>query len=269
MRLRVHHETNYSYDSPVVATYQMLRLTPRAHDGQRVISWRVQTTHGHDLPSFIDGFGNIVHCHALNRRHKEAKILAIGEVETFAGDGIVRGAAEPMPPLFFLRNTALTMPDRAVETFAREVAGQLPPLAALHALMGTIRARIAYRTGVTDAATTAAEVLEKGCGVCQDHSHLFIAAARVLGIPARYVGGYFWPAADAEPYNAAHAWAEAFIDDLGWVSFDSTNGVCPTESHIRASVGLDYLGAAPVRGVRLGGASETLSVTVMVASIDQ
>lgn len=269
MRLQVKHETRYVYDAPVQAMSQLLRLAPRAHDGQRVLSWQVRAVPGRPLPSFIDGFGNIVHCHAINHPHRAVSILVAGEVETTATDGVVRGAAEPLPPLFFLRETALTAPAPAIADFARTIGGEMSALAALHALMGAVRERVAYQAGATDAATTAAEALARGVGVCQDHAHLFIAAARVLGIPARYVGGYLWAGMAPEQDQASHAWAEAFVPDLGWVGFDPSNGVCPTDAYIRASVGLDYLSAAPARGIRRGDAAETLAVTVTVTAGDQ
>ena len=97
-------------------------------------------------------------------------------------------------------------------------------------------------------------------GVCQDLTHVFIAAARSLGIPARYVGGYFHRNDGVIEQDAGHAWAEAFVPELGWVAFDPANGICATDAHVRVAVGLDYLGAAPVRGTRYGGAGETLAV---------
>ena len=95
------------------------------------------------------------------------------------------------------------------------------------------------------------------------------AAARMLGVPARYIGGYLWTGHDGRDYDASHAWAEAFVPDLGWVGFDPANRICPTASYIRASVGLDYWSAAPVRGVRKGASTETMAVKVTVGVGDQ
>jgi transglutaminase-like putative cysteine protease len=137
-------------------------------------------------------------------------------------------------------------------------------IARLHALMHGVRDRMAYRAGTTDSQTSAAEALASGVGVCQDHAHLFIAAARALDVPARYVGGYLWTGDDDAEYEASHAWAEAYVDDLGWVGFDPANRLCPTENYIRVGIGLDYWTAAPVRGIRRGVADEALSVRVQV-----
>src|SRR5262249_41703089 len=101
-------------------------------------------------------------------------------------------------------------------------------------------------------------------GVCQDYAHVFLAAARHIGIPARYVSGYFLRADGENQQEAGHAWAEAYLPDLGWVAFDPANGISTTDAHVRVAIGLDYLGAAPVRGVRFGGAGESLAVNVHI-----
>ncbi len=271
MRLRVRHQTAYSYDSPIAAAIQTLRLTPRNYDGLRVVQWRVWSDRRRELPVFIDGYGNPTHCHAVNYPHTDATVFVEGEVETAATHGIVRGAPEPLPPLFFLRRTPLTVPDAALEALARQAAPQGSVLKQLHALLHLVRDRVDYLRGATDVATTAAEALAAGAGVCQDHAHIFIAAARQLGIPARYVGGYIWTGLETQEYQATHAWAETFVHDLGWVGFDPANRICPTEAYIRTSVGLDYRSAAPVRGIRRGAGAETLSVAVNViqAGVDQ
>ena len=93
-------------------------------------------------------------------------------------------------------------------------------------------------------------------GVCQDLTHIFIACARSLGIPARYVCGYFFRADGVVEQSAGHAWAEAFVDGLGWVAFDPANRISATDAHLRVAVGLDYLSAAPIRGTRYGGGDE-------------
>ncbi len=192
MRLQVSHQTAYRYEGAVAAVAQTLRLTPRSYDGLTVLSWRVWTDTRRELPAFIDGFGNVTHTHAINRPHEHAVICVEGEVETIPCHGVVRGTHEPLPPLFFLRQTPLTAADPAIEGLAREAAGAGAVLKQLHALLHLVRDRLDYRVGATDPTTTAATALAAGAGVCQDHAHLFIAAARLLGIPARYVGGYLW-----------------------------------------------------------------------------
>jgi transglutaminase-like putative cysteine protease len=263
MRLTVRHQTAYHYASPIAYAIQTVRLAPRSNDGQTVLRWAVLGEAGRALPSYVDGYGNLVHCHSVTRPHASAAILVEGEVETRDTFGVLRGAAEPLPPAFFLRETPLTAADAGVAELAQKVRGR-GTLDRLHRLMNAVRDRIAYRLGATETTTTAAEALARGSGVCQDHAHLFIAAAKCLGIPARYVSGYLWTGEQEQNLEASHAWAEAYVTDLGWVGFDASSRICPTEAYIRTSVGLDYWAAAPVRGIRRGEASETLAVKVRV-----
>lgn len=266
MRIRISHETLYRYDAPPGGVIQTLRLTPRNHDGQFVIDWRIDVSEDCRLDAQEDAFGNIMHAFTADGPFTSLRVLVEGEVETQATHGIVRGGVERFPPSLYLRETALTRVDSAIVEFARGArqAGAGDPLSLLHRLLEQVREEIAYDTDPTHAGTTAAEAFALRRGVCQDLTHIFIAAARTLAIPARYIGGYFHRADGVRQQDAGHAWAEAFVPDLGWVAFDPANGLCATEAHIRVAVGLDYLGAAPVRGTRYGGAGETLSVAVHV-----
>jgi transglutaminase-like putative cysteine protease len=266
MRLLIRHETRYRYDTPVDRTLQMLRLTPRSHDGQEVLRWRVVPPAGANLAPGEDGYGNTVDMMSLERPHDALTLLVEGEVHTHDTQGIVTGTIEPFPPAFYLRPSPLALADAALRDLADTVAAEAgpDPLARAHALTRTVRERIAFQPGQTDSATTAAEALAAGIGVCQDHTHVFLACARHLGLPARYVGGYLLMADGSVEQAAGHAWAEAFIDGLGWVGFDAANGICPTEHYVRVAIGLDYRDAAPVRGLRHGGSGEALEVTVRV-----
>jgi transglutaminase-like putative cysteine protease len=129
--------------------------------------------------------------------------------------------------------------------------------------MAKIRQTMVYDTVPTEATTTATEAIALRRGVCQDFAHVFISGARHLGLPARYVSGYLYDP-KVPSTSGGHGWAEAYIEDLGWVGFDPTNGTAPTEDHIRVAVGLDYLGAAPISGTRFGGSGEVLTVHVEV-----
>jgi transglutaminase-like putative cysteine protease len=210
---------------------------------------------------FRDGFGNAVDLVTVGTPHRELAIEAEGTVETSDCSGVVAGLAKSIPPRVFLKETEQTRPDAAIRDLARSV-GETDPLDRLHALAGLVRDRVDYVAGITDAHTGAAEALADAKGVCQDHAHIFISAARTLGIPARYITGYL-VMDDTEPAEAHHAWAEAWIDPLGWIAFDVANRVCPTDRYVRLAAGLDAGYAAPIIGSRRGGASEKLDVTVI------
>jgi transglutaminase-like putative cysteine protease len=198
--------------------------------------------------------------------HDGLTIEASGVVETEDRCGIVRGLKESAPRRVFLRETPRTRPDKAIRDLARSVSGGSEPaetLDCLHGLMRAVRDAVEYEIGATHQNTTAAEALAAGKGVCQDHAHVFISASRLLAIPARYVCGYFLSGTIA-PSEAHHAWAEAWVDGLGWVGFDAANGMCPTERYVRLACGLDAASASPVRGTQRGGENEDLDVKVEV-----
>jgi transglutaminase-like putative cysteine protease len=266
MRIRVSHLTTYRYHTPASSVIQVLRLTPRNHEGQYVARWRIELSADCRLDQHEDAFGNITHAFTAEGPFNELKVLVEGEVETRDTEGIVEDAVERFPPSLYLRETALTKPDEAIVDFAkaaRQAAGD-NVLKLMHLVLNRLHGDMRFDTDPTQPTTTAAEAFTLKRGVCQDLSHIFIAAARSLGIPARYVGGYFHRNDGVIEQDAGHAWAEAFIPDLGWVAFDTANGISATDAHVRVAVGLDYLGAAPVRGMRYGGGGETLAVKVLV-----
>lgn len=264
MRIRIKHRTAYAYDAPVSSITELLRMTPRDHDGQRVRRWRIDLDHDARLQETEDAFGNVVHILSLHRPLDSIAILVDGEVETEDTVGVVSGAIERFPPGLFLRETALTKPTPAIKDFAADVVGNDRNLDGLHRLLLAVQKEVTFENGPTHTATTAAEAFAGKRGVCQDLTHVFIAAARCSGIPARYIAGYLLPEDGQAAQDAGHAWVEAHVHGLGWVGFDPANGISPTAGHVRVAVGLDYLGAAPVRGSRSGGSEERLEVSVVV-----
>jgi transglutaminase-like putative cysteine protease len=266
MRLRILHETVYRYDMPVRNVIQTLRLTPRSHDGQHVLNWRIDLSENSLLDQDEDAFGNITHVFSAEGPLQQLSVLVEGEIETQDTGGMVRGTIERFPPSFYLRETPLTQPDDAILSYARGLdqgAGG-NRLTFLHALLTGLRGDLVYDLKATGTATSAAGAFALKRGVCQDFAHIFIAAARSRGVPTRYVGGHFRRNDGVTSQQAGHAWAEAHVPDLGWVAFDPANGICATEAHVRVAVGLDYQGAAPVRGSRQGGGKEAMVVAVNV-----
>ena len=271
MRIRIHHETRYRYDPPARAVVQILRLTPRSHAGQYVRKWRIDLDHDCRLRAGEDALGNITHSFAHDQPTDQLTVTITGEVETVDTAGVVRNTVERFPPTFFVRETPLTRADAAIRALAGEAAAQEQgdPLRTLHRLTARLPELIRFEPGTTSSATGGAEALALGRGVCQDHAHVLLAAARSLQIPTRYVSGHLFRHDGDSVQDAAHAWAEAFVPDLGWVGFDPANGISPTDAHVRVAVGLDYLGAAPVRGTRYGGGGESLEVQVRVEEVQR
>ena len=266
MRLRILHETTYRYARPATRAIQGLKLTPRGHDGQFVVNWRIDVDHDCRLEAATDPFGNTAHAFTVEGPLGGLVITAEGEVETQDTQGIMHGQVERFPPVIYLRDTNLTISDAAIRDFADTIVTEAGPdrLAILHGLMAAIRARLVFNVDATDTGTSAVEAFALGHGVCQDFAHIFIAAARYLGIPARYVSGYLFRADKTHGQEAGHAWVEALVEEVGWIAFDPTNDICATEAYVRLAIGLDYLGAAPIRGTRYGGSGETLAVRILI-----
>ena len=270
MRICVAHETSCRYDPPCTGVIQTLRLMPRNHAGQYVVNWRIDVSADCRLERQEDAFGNVMHSFSIAGPLCELRLLVEGEVETQDTAGVVRGAVERFPPGLFRRQTALTHADKAILAYA----GQFPRpsatsmLATLHSLLARMHDDFAFDAAAAPPDSPAADSFTRGRGTSQDLAHIFIAVARALGVPARFVAGYFRGGEGALAHNAghgsSHAWAEAHVPDLGWVGFDPANGICITDHHVRVAVGLDYLGAAPVRGAHYGGGREDVAVKLEV-----
>ena len=212
-----------------------------------------------------DAFGNVTHV-LTEGAIADLTINVEGLIETHDTGGVLRGTDERFPPSLFLRSTPLTEVNPAMATFARELRAESEDdvLGFLHALMMQINEHMTFDEDPTNSGTSAVEAFGLKRGVCQDYAHIFIACARSGGVPARFVSGHFLRSDGMVNQQAGHAWAEAFVPDLGWVGFDPANCICTTDAHARVAIGLDYLGAAPVRGTRYGGGTETLTVAVKV-----
>ncbi len=264
MRLTISHSSVYRYASPVPYGLQELRLTPRSGPSQRVTGWETVVEGGVKQVSFDDQYMNRVDLVRLASGTTEVSVVAEGEVETIDTAGVVAHHDGFAPLWLFRRETPLTAPGSAVRRLARGLdrAGS-DWVAMMHTLSARIREEVEYETGTTGAESTAEDALAAGRGVCQDHAHIFVTAARHLGHPARYVSGYLM-LDDRVDQDASHAWAEVWIEGLGWVGFDVSNGISPDERYVGVARGLDYRDAAPISGVRFGSGDEELHVSVQV-----
>lgn len=265
MRLSIRHSTHYEFTQPVAHGLQRLRLTPKSTHGQRVIDWQMHLEGVHQQTQYEDHHHNSTVLVSVLSGTSAITITCSGTVETSDNAGIVGPHTGPMPLWTFLMQTELTRPGakmRALAAGADFNAGT-NTLDGLHNLATAVLENVHYETGRTDTDTPAEEALAAGHGVCQDHAHIFIGAARLLGIPARYVSGYLMMD-DRIDQEAGHGWAEAHIDGLGWVGFDVSNGISPDPRYVRVASGRDYRDAAPVTGISYGPGESSLAVTLAV-----
>jgi transglutaminase-like putative cysteine protease len=261
MKLVINHHTAYAYDEEVQRSLQFVRLYPRDNDRQKIINWEL-TLPGNCLET-ADAYGNVLYVVTMEKPHKELEIRAQGTVEISAEE--VR--PDTINPLYFLRTTRLTRVDAAIRDFAEQHGRQKGKLtkSTLNQLAEALRNYLQYEIGATQVDETAAEVFAKGRGVCQDYVHIFLTCCRYLEIPARYVSGYVFRG--EERNYSSHAWVEAWIDEQ-WHTFDVTLGIYTPENHLQIAIGLDYLEACPVRGVRWGGKGESMNAFAAVELVD-
>lgn len=264
MRLAIRHTTRYRYEGPIVHGLQRLRLTPKETQGQSIIDWTMEYEGASEQLSYDDQNFNHVTLVAVDEGVREVVVTCGGTVDTQDQAGVIGQHAGHLPLWAFLSETKLTEAGPLVRELIADVErSEEGMVETLHNLSAKIRESVEYETGQTGVATTAEEAVEAGQGVCQDHAHIFLAAARALEIPARYVSGYLMMD-DRIEQEATHAWAEAWVQNLGWVGFDISNGISPDPRYVRVATGRDYRDAAPVTGISFGAASENLSVDLAV-----
>ncbi len=263
MRIAIEHTTHYRFSPGIQAGLQRLRLTPRSVRGQVVSDWSITVEGARVQLEYDDHNANRVTLIAFEPGTREVAIRSGGIVETTDQAGILGRTPGYLPRWHFLDPTPLTQVGPRVRALVARLAPDSNMLARLHALADLVAGSVTYELGHTDAASSAEAVLAAGHGVCQDHAHVFIAAARLLGVPARYVSGYLLMD-DRVDQEAGHAWAEAEVEGLGWVGFDISNRICPDARYVRVASGADYRDAAPVTGIRVGTSDETMQVRLAV-----
>ena len=266
-RFEIEHTTRFSYSGPITETVMEVRLRPLDGRGQHCLDFSLEVSPRMPVGTYRDGYGNRVHYFNLLRAHDRVRVTSHSLVEMDLENNRER-SAEPDLVFDFLRfRPPVTDAPGVRRLAARHAPADLasgPAIeTALDALTVAISHDFTYDPAVTSVYTGVEEVLELRAGVCQDFAHLFIAAARAMGIPARYVSGYIHiPGDGGVTEGASHAWAEAWVPGAGWVGFDATHPIRAGENHVRVAVGRDYRDAAPTRGVYVGTASGTMNVIV-------
>lgn len=258
MLLSIHHETIYQYSHPVDYTIQQLRLTPRVESQQRAMNWKISALGRYQR--HIDAYGNLGHILVMDTRHDEIRISVSGQISVDERNAYRPSDGGEVPILAYLQATRLTETDEAIRDMARrhlEYGDSC--IDNLFKLIAYIQDEVELIPNIADVQNPAIDVLQKRRGTCHDQSHLFIACCRAANLPARYVSGYIH--AGDSTHAASHAWVDVWIEGMGWVSFDVTNGRFTSAEHCRLAVGRDYLDACPVRGVRQDATEVKISVS--------
>jgi len=269
-RLRVTHETKFEYDAPARASYNELRLTPRTERHQTALETKVVTLPAAPQYSYVDYWGTQVVAFNIDRGHEALSIVGSSLIDT-------QRAEEPEDASWDeVADASLTMADHLSHKLFTEPGPQLTELAAslraerplqtAQRILDHTHHALRYVRGVTDVHTSAYEAFEDGAGVCQDFAHLALAMTKSVGLPSRYVSGYFHPEVDAtvgeEIAGESHAWVEVWTGT--WWGFDPTNDCAVGERHVAIGRGRDYSDVPPVKGIYAGNAENAMNVSVRI-----
>lgn len=266
MKLNIEHRTSYTFNKPVGYTIQELRLTPQDGFGQRVKHWHVKVN-GRAL-SHTDAYGNVSHTLVMDTPHQEIVITASGEVET---DLDLPPNADNLALPVYLRNTPLTQPNEQIRAFASSCVPQDKAVdkALLMAMMQGLVQRVPFVEtfeSIEESSQSAIEAFIAGKASSQGLAHLFIACCRALKVPARFVHGYCFNPITKQ--IESHSWADAWLLEQGWQSFDVANNTLSNGIHVRLATGLDYRDACPISSA-MSQAESSTSFRVLVHSMEQ
>jgi hypothetical protein len=255
VKISIRHQLSVGIEPGAARAALHLLMTPQDGPTQAVREWRLEAEGLDEASGFIDGFGNRAHLVTQTRPEGEIIVGVTGVVETIDKNGVVgRRRGDPVAGLF-LRSTDLTKVSAKLTAGLAEAAGNR--IGMLHALM----AKVGEAAGKqTQSQNGQSQSQSQDASDVTALAHSFIGGARALGVPARFVTGYLAETPDGPA--AFHAWAEAWDDSLGWIAFDPSLQLCPTDRHVRLASGLDAVSAAAVRTVPAAGTPQTLSLAV-------
>jgi transglutaminase-like putative cysteine protease len=276
-RVRVVHSTGYAYESPVTASFNEARLTPRSDNRQNVILSRVETVPATRSYRYLDYWGTAVTAFDLHAPHTELEVTASSVVETdkpeppiekvtwdeLRSEAVVDKFDEVLSP------THYTPRSKRLRRVGERIAKYHDPQDAVIAAADWVNSELDYVAGTTGVHSSALDALREGKGVCQDFAHLTLAVLRGIGIPSRYVSGYLHPQRKAPVGDTvdgqSHAWIQAWTG--GWWNFDPTNDKEINEQYVSVGVGRDYADVTPLKGIYSGGGSTDLDVVVEITRL--
>lgn len=282
MRYLATHITRYTYESPVAVCHNEIRLAPRPHPHQKVLSSRIAVDPNPEVfTGRTDYYGNHVDHFSVLETHTSLTVTATSVVDVVKPMVVdprltppwedvrdhLRSYADPhaLAALEFSCDSPFVTTEMPFADYAREAfQPRRPILESALELCARIHKEFKYLPKSTTIDTPVAEIFEKRKGVCQDFAHFMIAALRSLGLGARYVSGYLRSGANFTGAEASHAWLSIFLPPAGWIDLDPTNNVLPGEGHVTVAWGRDYGDVTPVKGVALGGGEHEIEVEVRV-----
>jgi transglutaminase-like putative cysteine protease len=279
-RYRVRHRSQYSYDQPVVASFNEARLTPSASRWQQRLESVLRVDQASWQHRYVDYWGTQVQVFEANQPHRELVVEANSLVEIdpalrpapqqdMGWDGL--GTHDVLVELSeYLTQQPTTQPPDDLAALAESLAAGRTPNDAAHEISGAVYDAMTYQPGSTGVHTLGSEAWAERSGVCQDYAHLVVGALRHVGIPARYVSGYLHPQKKpvlGEPaVGQSHAWVEWWLGE--WMPHDPTNNENVTDRHVMIGTGRAYRDVPPIKGIVAGSPVKTqLQVEVEITRL--
>jgi transglutaminase-like putative cysteine protease len=294
MRLHIVHETHYRYSAPVVLSQQLLHLTPRTLPWQSCEQHRISIEPAAgEVAEREDYYGNRTMHMLVAVPHEALVVRAESDVSVKPRARERRSAPKTSWEAVRARLRALDAPPLAEPA---EFLFESPHVERLRELTDYAVKSFTARRGILEGATDLArrinkefkfdrtatsvstplrQVLRDKRGVCQDFAHLMIGCVRSMGLAARYVSGYILTApppgrARLVGADASHAWASVYCGErAGWVDIDPTNNCIVDDAHVTLGWGRDFGDVTPMRGVILGGGTQSLGVRVTVTPVQE
>ncbi len=277
MHLRILHRTTFSYAGKATDSFNEVRLRPVRDAAQECRDFKLRLTPGAVPREYDDFYGNTVHYFEVPASHGKLVIEAVSLVDTVplaarppiprvAVEDLERSGEREMFGEFY--NSSHYVP-LEVELWREAqdalAEGRSDVWSDVRRLGSHVYRRFAYRPNTTGVNTRATDVLKLRMGVCQDFAHVQLGMCRSLGIPARYVSGYFFNnTRRPREIEASHAWIEAFVPGYGWAAWDPTHDRPADERYVKVAVGRDYADIRPVNGTYRGAPTRSLKVDVTV-----
>lgn len=276
-RMRVEHSTGYSYKSPVTASFNDARMTPRSDSRQNVILSRVETVPATRSFRYVDYWGTTVTAFDLHAPHTQLEVTASSVVETdrpeppevkatwadLESEAMIDRFAEVLSP------TGYAPTSKRITAVSRRIARYHEPSEAVTAAAQWVRGKLEYDPGATGVHSSGLDALREGKGVCQDFAHLSLIVLRSMGIPGRYVSGYLHPKRDAvigKTFDGqSHAWVQAWTGS--WWDYDPTHDTEIDERYVSVGTGRDYADVPPLKGIYFGEGSTDLDVVVEITRL--
>ena len=290
MEYRITHRTIYEYSEAVTVSHHAARLLPMSSAMQQVARSSLTVSPQPAVrKESRDYFGNAVCSFAIQEIHRHFEVIARSnvtvnvatapaltlsplweEVATRFRDPI--SPADVAPYEFCMESPHVRLAPEYADYARVSFPAGTPLLVGTRDVMRRIHADFRYDSVATTVATPIEEVWAHGGGVCQDFAHVAIACLRSLGLPARYESGYLRThPAPGKPRlvgaDASHAWFAVFCPVNGWVDFDPTNAIMPSDEHITVAVGRDFSDVSPLSGILTGGGEHEVRVSVDVEPV--